>query len=195
MKSVAVPVHGLRGHVSGLASRALAPQAVRCHGDEDSLVVTRHAPPLPVYGLDVPSRDLLTATGTAECTRALGATSRSVCGRDNCTCNRLAVARPGVTHGSHYRSRDCRWSRDRSPLSSGSSRSGKRNWRPGRSCRNHKEAVVASRDRGNSGSTVEPVPTVAGGSIPLPTSSFPDLVWLFLSLSGPVAQRDAAIGC
>ena len=41
---------------------------------------------------------------------------------------------------------------------------------------------------------MEPAPAVAGSSIPLPTSSFPDLVRLFLSLSGPMAQQDAAIG-
>ena len=41
---------------------------------------------------------------------------------------------------------------------------------------------------------VEPAPAVAGGSVPLPTSSFMDLVRLFLSLSGPVAQQDAAAG-
>ena len=40
---------------------------------------------------------------------------------------------------------------------------------------------------------MEPAPAVVGGFIPLPTSSFPDLVKLFLSLSGPVAQWDAAI--
>ena len=34
---------------------------------------------------------------------------------------------------------------------------------------------------------------VAGGSFPLPMSSFSDLVRLFLSLSGPVAQWDAAV--
>ena len=85
--------------------------------------------------------------------------------------------------GSRYRSRDRRQSCDRS-------RSGKRSWWPGRSCRDREVAIVASHNRGNSGSTVEPAPSVAGGSIPLPTSSFR----LFLSLSGPVAQRDAAVG-
>ena len=35
---------------------------------------------------------------------------------------------------------------------------------------------------------------VAGGSVPLPTSSFTDLVRLFLNLSGPMVQRDAAVG-
>ena len=38
------------------------------------------------------------------------------------------------------------------------------------------------------------IPSVAGDSIPLPTPSFPDLVWLSLSLSVPVTQRDATIG-
>ena len=54
--------------------------------------------------------------------------------------------------------------------------------------------MVASRDHGNSGSTVVPTPAVAGGSTPLPTSSFTDLVRSVLSLSGPVAQLDAAVG-
>ena len=138
--------------------------------------MTCHAPPLPVCGL-------LIATGTAECTRALRATVR---GCNDCARDRLAVARPVVT--SSYRSCDC------SPLSSDRSRSGKRSWRPGWSLRDCKEAVVTSRNHGNSGSMVESAPAVAGGSIPLPTSSFPDLVRLFLSLSGPVEQRDATIG-
>ena len=98
------------------------------------------------------------------------------------------------SHGSCYRSRDRRQFRDRSHLSSDRSRSRKRSWRPGRSRWDRKEAVVASRDRGNSGSTVEPAPAVVGCSIPLPTYSFPDLVRLFLSLSEPVAQRDVAVG-
>ena len=93
------------------------------------------------------------------------------------------------SHGSHYRSRD------RSPLSSDRSQSRKRSWRPGWSRHNSVEAVVASQDRGNSGSTVEPAPVVEGGSIPLPTSSLLDLVRMFLSLSGSVAQQDAAVVC
>ena len=99
-----------------------------------------------------------------------------------------------LSHRSRYCSRGCCRSRDCSPLSSDHSRLRKRSWRPRWSRRDHKEAVVASRDRCKSGSTVEPNPAVAGGSIPLPTSSFPDLVKLFLSLSRPVAQRDAAAG-
>ena len=70
----------------------------------------------------------------------------------------------------------------------------KRSWRLGWSRWDREETVVASRDHGNSGSTVVPAPVVAVGSIPLPMSSFPDLVRLFLSLSGPVAQRDVAVG-
>ena len=42
--------------------------------------------------------------------------------------------------------------------------------------------------------SVEPAPAVAGGSSVLPTFSFPDLVRLFLSLSGPVDQRGAVLG-
>ena len=41
---------------------------------------------------------------------------------------------------------------------------------------------------------VEPATAVAGGSSALPTSSLPDLVRLFLSLSGPVNQRGAVLG-
>ena len=97
------------------------------------------------------------------------------------------------SHGSRHRSRNRRRSRDRSP-SSDRLRSGKRSWRPGRSRLEHAEAVVASCDRSNSGSTVEPAPAVAGGSSAPPTSSLPDLVRLFLSLSGPVDQWGVALG-
>ena len=89
---------------------------------------------------------------------------------------------------SRYRSRDC------FPLSSDRSWSRKRSWQPGQSRRDREEAVLASRDRNNSGSTVEPAPAVAVGSIPLPTSSFLDLVRLVLSLPWSVAQRDVAVG-
>ena len=184
MKGVAVPVRGLEGRVTGLVSRSLAPRTVRCLVDEGTLAVTRHAPLLPMCSLADLGRGLLTATGTAECGRTLGATVR---GRDDVSRSsgrREARRDRSWSHRSRYQSRD------RSPLSD-RSRSGKRSWRPGR---NREEAVVASRDRCNSGSTVESAPAVAGGSIPLPMSYFPDLVRLFLSLSGPVAQRDAAVG-
>ena len=39
-----------------------------------------------------------------------------------------------------------------------------------------------------------PAPAVAGGATALPTSSFPDLVRLVLSLSGSMEQRDAVRG-
>ena len=54
--------------------------------------------------------------------------------------------------------------RDRSPLSSDRSQSGKRSWRPGWSYRYRSEAVVASSSCSNSGSTMKPAPAVAGGS-------------------------------
>ena len=41
---------------------------------------------------------------------------------------------------------------------------------------------------------MEPAPAVAGSSIPQLTPSLPDLSRLFLSLSGSLAQRDAAVG-
>ena len=155
--------------------------------DESTLAVTRQAPPLLVCSLVDPGRGLLTAAGTDGCARAPGALR----GRNDRARDRLAVARPG--HWYHYRSRDCRRSHDRSPPSD-CSQSGKRSWRPGRSSRDRGEAIVASCDRGNSGLMVEPGPAVASGSTSLPTSSFPDLVRLFLSLSGPVEQRDAVVG-
>ena len=96
VKSVAVPVLG--GRMTGLASRTLAPRTVRGRVDESTLTMTRHAPPLPVCNLDTPCRGLLTATGTAECACALGATVR---GCDDCAHDRLAVARPGVTAHGH----------------------------------------------------------------------------------------------
>ena len=96
-----------------LGRHTLVPRAVRGCVDENALAVTRHAPLgiLPVCGLIAPGRILLTATGTAECACALGVTARCL---DDCSRDRLAVARPG---GSHYRSRDRRWSSDRSPSS------------------------------------------------------------------------------
>ena len=60
--------------------------------------------------------------------------------------------------------------------------------------RDHAEAVVASQDRGDSGLTVAPAPAVAGGATAFPTSSFPDLVRLVLSLPGSVEQRGAVLG-
>ena len=101
--------------------------------------------------------------------------SRST-GRREARCYRLQ------SHRSRHHSRD------RSP--SDGSRSGKRSWQPGRSRWDRAEAVAASRNRGNSGLTVEPTPAVAGGSSALPTSSLLDLV----SLSGPVDQRGVILG-
>ena len=98
MKRVAVPVHGLGGRVTSLASCALALWTVRDLVDEGALTVTRHAPPLPVCGLDKPGRGLLTAIGTDGCAQALGVTVR---GCDDCARFRLAVVRPGVTARGH----------------------------------------------------------------------------------------------
>ena len=74
VKSVAVPVLGLGGRVTGLASHAFAPPTVHGRVDEVTLAVACLAPPLSVCSLAASSRGLLTATGTAECARALGAT-------------------------------------------------------------------------------------------------------------------------
>ena len=93
------------------------------------------------------------------------------------------------SHGSHYRSRDRRRSRDCSP-SSDHSQSGKRSWRSGRGHRDRAEAAVASCDRGDSGLTVAPAAAVAGGAM----SSFPDLVRLVLSLSGSGEQWGVVLG-
>ena len=90
--------------------------------------------------------------------------------------------------------RSCYQSQDWSLLSSDRSQSRDRSWRPGRSRRDRTEAVVTSRDCGNSGSRVEPAPAVASSSIPRPTPSLPDFARLFLSLSGSLAQRDAVVG-
>ena len=82
----------------GLRSRAVSPRIVSGGVDESALVVTRHAPLVPMCGLVDPGRNLLTATVTDKCARALRATVR---GRDDCTRDRLAVARPGATARSH----------------------------------------------------------------------------------------------
>ena len=90
VKSIAVPVLGLVGLVTGLASRALTSRAVCGRVDEGAFSVASSLPPLPVCGL--------AATRTAECARALGVTVRS---HDDCVSDRLAVARPGVTARCH----------------------------------------------------------------------------------------------
>ena len=69
-----------------------------------------------------------------------------------------------------------------------------RSWRPGRSRRDRAEAVDASHDRSNSGLAVGPAPAAVGGCTAFPTSSFPDLVRLVLSLSGSAEQRGAVLG-
>ena len=97
------------------------------------------------------------------------------------------------SHGSCRQSRGRRRFHDHSPPSN-RSWSGKRSWRPGRSRRDQAEAVVASCNRGNSGSTMEPAPAVAGGSSTLPMAALPDLIRQFLSLSWPMDQRGAVLG-
>ena len=98
MKGIAVPVRDLGGGVTGLASRALAPQTVLSHVDGSALAVTCPAPLLTVCDLGGPGRGPLTATGTIGCAHALGVT---VHGHDDCARVCLAVVRPGVTGRSH----------------------------------------------------------------------------------------------
>ena len=86
VKGVAVPIRGLGGRVTGLASRALVPRTVRGLVDEGALSVTRHAPLLPLCGLG--------GTGPVEFARALRVTVRD---HNDCARVRLAVTRPGVT--------------------------------------------------------------------------------------------------
>ena len=54
VKSVAVPVHGLEGRVTGLTSRAVAPRTVRGLVDGNALAMTRPAPLLPCAVSSVP---------------------------------------------------------------------------------------------------------------------------------------------
>ena len=86
-----MPVRGLGGRVTGLASRALVPRTIRGLVDEGDLAVTRHAPLLPVCGLGSPGHGLWTATGPVGFTRALRVTFRSLA---DCARVRLAVAGP-----------------------------------------------------------------------------------------------------
>ena len=96
VKGVVVPVRGLGGYMTGLASHALIPRTVRGLVDEGTLAVTRHAPLLPVCSHGSPS--LRIATGPVEFARALGVTVR---GHNGCACVHLAVARPGVIGRGH----------------------------------------------------------------------------------------------
>ena len=77
---------------------SLSPLTVRSHADVNALAMTLHDHLLHVCGLVTPGRGLLTATGTVQCACALGVTTR---GLNDCTRDRLAVARPGVTARSH----------------------------------------------------------------------------------------------
>ena len=133
MKGIAVPVRDLGGGVTGLASRALAPQTVLGHVDGSALAVTCPAPLLPMCDLGGPGRGPL----------------------------------------DRYRDHRVR-TRSRSDRS--------------------RSRRLSSCLSGNSGSTVEPAPAVAGSSIPRLTPSLPDLARLFLSLSGSLAQLDVDVG-
>ena len=71
MEGVIVPVRGLKGHVTSLASRALVPRTVRGLVDTSALAVTCHTPLLPVSGLSSPGCGLRNATGPVGCSRTL----------------------------------------------------------------------------------------------------------------------------
>ena len=125
-----------------------------------------------------PSRRLLTATRTVECTCSLA-------GRDDYARNRLAVARPSLTARGHT-----------APATDHMTVVGLVTSLPFLLTAHGHKRVVGGQDG---------VTGIARRLLLLPAitatlgygwlhPSFPDLVRLFLSLSGPVAQRDAAIG-
>ena len=95
VKSVVVPVRGLGGHVTGLASHALDPRTIRGLVDEGALARIHDAPLLPACGL---GRGLRTATGPVEFRSRSQVT---VCSLDKCAHVRLAVARSGVAVYGH----------------------------------------------------------------------------------------------
>ena len=189
-----MPALGLGVTVACCTGRAPAPRTVRGLVDGGALAVTRPTLLLPVSGLVAPGRGLWTATGIAECACALGVT---VCGLDECARDLLAVARPGMT------------ARGRMGPATGHVTVAGLVTAPllltvrglGRGVGGldgvigtREEAAVASRARCDSGLTVAHAPAFAGGATALPTSSFPDLVRLVLSLSGSVEQRGAVLG-
>ena len=177
MKGVTVPVRGLgsRDRSCGSCSRSM--DRLRSRGQRLSLHDSSHSPSALVRSCG-PGRGSLDCYWSRLWSRRL---------RSRLSGRREARRDRSRSHWCRYRSRD------RSPLSSERSWSMERSWRPGRSCRDCEEAVVASRDRGNSGSRVDSAPVVAGGSIPRLTPSLPDLARLFLSLSGFLAQWDAGV--
>ena len=175
VKSVAVPALGLGGRVPSLTSRTLALRTVRGCVDERALAVTRHTPPLPVCVLDAPGRSLLTATRTVEC----------ACALDDCARVRQAIERPGVTACGHTGPTTGHLTVAGLVTAHGLGRGvGGLDGVAGIARR----LLLLPAITATTGSTVGPAPAVAGGSVPLPKSSFTDLVRLFFSLSGPVAQ-------
>ena len=73
-KGDVMPARGLVGCMTGLASRALAPQPVHGRVDECALAGAHFAPPLPACGLGSPDCGLQTATGAIWFAHALGVT-------------------------------------------------------------------------------------------------------------------------
>ena len=179
VKGVVVPARGLRGRVTCLASRALVPRTIR--GRRHSRRDSSRSPSARVRSRQSRLRFSDRNRSRRVCLRSRSVRSRSRRLRSRSSGRREARCDRSWSRGSCYRLQD------RSPHSSDRSRSRERSWGPGRSLRDRAEAVVASRDSGNSGSRVEPAPAVAGSSIPRLTPSLPDLARLFLSMSGSLA--------
>ena len=194
-RSVAVPALGLGGgaHDWSWASRSHSTDCSRSHGQKLSRRDSSRSPSARVRSCRSRSRssDRYRDQRVYLGSRSDRSLSRRLRSRLTGRCE--ARRDRSRSHGSRYRSRDHRRSLERSP-SSDCSRSGKRSWRLGQSRRNRAEAVDASRNRGNCGLTVEPAHAAAGGSTALPTSSFPNLVRLVLSLSGSVDQWGVVLG-
>ena len=127
--------------MTGLACHTLAPRPVRGLVDADAFAGILHAPLLPACG-----PGLRTATSLVEFVRSLGVTVR---GLDECTCVHLVVTRLGVTVHGHMRL-GVTVHGHTGPATGRVTLAGHRtSWL---SHWDREEAVVASRDRGNSGS-------------------------------------------
>ena len=137
-----MPVRSLGGGcVTGLACHTLVPRPVRGLVDAGAFAGILHAPLLPACG-----PGLRTATSLVEFVRSLGVTVR---GLDECTRVHLVVTRLVVTVHGHTRL-GVTVHGHTGPATGRVTLAGHRtSWR---SHWDRAEAVVASRDRGNSGS-------------------------------------------